>query len=302
MGDILQSFPVAFYLREKSPYGQIDWIVEKAFAPLVSMHPAIDRVITFERKFGIPLRSKGCFYDVVFDLQGNCKSGFLTWRARSRAKVGFAWKDLPEKPSGLTTNVKFPLPKNKNIREDYLSLVQNYFQDFSKVRETHFLFPLSEQEQKEIETIEKGVLVCPGAHWPSKRLSLKNWIAILEKIKEPIYFVWGSKEELLFVKKMAQYGIILPKLTLAQLQNVIAKSNRVIAMDSLPLHLCATTRTPAFAFFGPSSLQKFLPEGSDGVQGSCPFHVSFERRCPHLRSCQSLACMDHYDQSRIFDH
>jgi len=293
LGDILQSFPVASFLRNKSPYGEISWVVEEKFASLVRAHPEVDHVITTKRRFKIPfspgLRKKS--YDVLFDLQGNCKSGFLTLCADAKAKVGFAWKDLAEMPSGLATNVKFPIEKGKNIREDYLSLVQNYFGDFSPFVAKPFLFPLTEKERGEIASLPKGTLICPGAAWPSKRLPFESWGPILEKIEGPIQFVWGSEGERAFVEKLGKYGTVLPKLTLAQLQNLMARSVRVITMDSLPLHLCATTGTPAFAYFGPSSMKKYLPQGCDGVQGSCPFNVTFERRCPKLRSC-SAPCMN----------
>ncbi len=289
LGDILQSFPVASFLRNKSPYGEISWLVEEKFASLVRAHPEVDHVITMKRRFKIPLsfglRAKS--YDVLFDLQGNCKSALLTLFADAKAKVGFAWKDLAEMPSGFATNVKFTIEKGKNIGEDYLSLAQNYFHDFTPFVAKPFLFPLTEKEEGEIAILPRGTLVCPGAAWPSKRLPLESWGPILEKVEGPIQFVWGNETEKAFVEKLEKYGMVLPKLTLAQLQNLMARSVRVIAMDSLPLHLCATTGTPAFAYFGPSSMQKFLPKGCHGVQGSCPFHVTFERRCPKLRSCSA---------------
>ena len=289
LGDILQSFPVASFLREKSPYGEITWLVEEKFKSLVEAHPDVDHVITTKRQYKIPfckgLRKKN--YDVLFDLQGNCKSGLLTLLADAKAKVGFAWKDLTEWPNGLATNVKFPIEKGKNIREDYLSLTQNYFGDFSPVTPRPFLFPLTTQEESEIADIEGGILICPGAAWSSKRLSKEQWIPILEKLDGKIQFIWGSSEEREFVQGLEEYGEILPKLSLAQLQNVMARSKQVIAMDSLPLHLCGTTATPAFAYFGPSSMKKFLPPGSEGVQGSCPFKMTFEGRCPKLRSCSA---------------
>ncbi|MCH9610554.1 MAG: hypothetical protein S4CHLAM81_03960 [Chlamydiales bacterium] len=292
LGDILQTFPVVSYLRQKSPYGQIDWLVEEKFSSLVAAHPQVDRVLTTKRHFKIPFAPelRKCAYDLLFDLQGNCKSALLTLFADAKAKVGFGWKDLSEWPSGLTTNVKFVLPPKQSIRDDYLFPVQSYFGDFTAPQVEPFLFPLSQEDQEKIGSFGGGTLVCPGAAWPSKRLTEEQWIPILEKIEGKIFFVWGSNEEYAFVKKLERFGQILPKLTLAQLQNVMDKSKRVLAMDSLPLHLCATTKAKAFGFFGPSSIQKYLPSGFDGVQGSCPFGQSFENRCGKLRSC-SAPCM-----------
>ncbi|MFN0065675.1 MAG: glycosyltransferase family 9 protein, partial [Chlamydiales bacterium] len=89
-------------------------------------------------------------------------------------------------------------------------------------------------------------------------------------------------------------GHVLPRLRLTALQHVMARCSRVVAMDSLPLHLCATTKTPSLSFFGPSSKNKYCPSESRhiSIQGECPFDEKFEKRCPKLRTCKSGACIN----------
>ena len=292
LGDLLHCFPLITYLKNKSPYGEIHWLVEEKFAPLVQAHPKVDRVIPVKRMAKVPFAMglRETRYDLLFDLQGNCKSGLLTLFCDARVKVGFAWRDLPEWPNGLVTHLKFPLQKGLNIRQDYLHLAQSYFGDFEAVNEEPFLFPIDEKEREEISPFAGGTLVCSGSAWPSKRLRMNDWREVLKAVEGKIYFVWGSKAERDFASQLSDYGTLLPKLSLAQLQNLMAMSKKVIAMDSLPLHLAATAGTPSFGYFGPSSLDKYLPPGSEGRQGSCPFDQRFEKRCPRLRSC-SAPCM-----------
>ncbi|MFN0065622.1 MAG: glycosyltransferase family 9 protein, partial [Chlamydiales bacterium] len=192
-GDILHVFPVVAYLRQKCPYAQIDWVVEKSFSELVYAHPEIERTVVLESKkwrcqpwrYRKEIRAfkqelKKVTYDVVFDLQGNIKSGLIVATSRARAKVGFSWSCLPERPSGLFTNVKFSIAPGKNIREDYLSLVQQYFNDKASFTAPSFLFKLQE-ELDFPESDKKRILVCPGAAWGNKRLPLSTLASILEK-------------------------------------------------------------------------------------------------------------------------
>ncbi|SCA63497.1 hypothetical protein SCG7086_AS_00250 [Chlamydiales bacterium SCGC AG-110-P3] len=96
---------------------------------------------------------------------------------------------------------------------------------------------------------------------------------------------------------------ILPRLSLPVLQAVMNRVRLVIAMDSLPLHLAGTTSTPTFSVFGASSMQKYKPLGGihHGLQGECPYNVSFEKRCARLRSCKTGACIRSLTGKQVMD-
>ena len=105
LGDIIHALPVLDYLHQVAPGVRIDWVVEEAFLELLSGNPLIDRLITvsFKRWRKAPfaprtLREIGVFrkriqereYDLVFDIQGNFKSGLVCWLANSKRKIGFS--------------------------------------------------------------------------------------------------------------------------------------------------------------------------------------------------------------------
>ena len=90
LGDILHLFPAISDLRRRLPDAEIHWLVEPAFAEMVSWHFAVDKVIT------VPLRAhkkawwklpgllsslkrqlKAEKYDLVLDAQGLLKSAML---------------------------------------------------------------------------------------------------------------------------------------------------------------------------------------------------------------------------------
>ena len=138
-GDIIHAFPCLAFLRERFPEAQIDWVVERRCAELVHRQPLVDRVIEMDsRKWRKnPWKARGEFrafvrelratrYDVLFDLQGNSKSGLVTLLARAKDKVGHGRKTVPEWPNLFATTKRFDPPPKQNVRDDLLYLVQSY--------------------------------------------------------------------------------------------------------------------------------------------------------------------------------
>ena len=104
LGDVVHTLPVVQDIRAAMPDAQIDWVLEKSFAPLLSFFVAnrqINRVITCElrrwrkspfsratrsewRSFKAELQAQS--YDAVIDLQGLSKSALVSRLARLTPK------------------------------------------------------------------------------------------------------------------------------------------------------------------------------------------------------------------------
>ncbi len=300
LGDIIHTFPVVSYLKRRDPTCQIDWVVEGKFAELVEAHPLVNRVLTIDSKkwrkkpFGWGHTIRKVRYDLVFDLQGNVKSSVVLAKVRAKKRVGLGWKSLPEWPNALFTSKKINPPPGKNIREDYLAVVQGYFQDETPFQSKPVTLSLAEDVS---EVLSDATLVCAGAAWPNKQLATEQLAAVLKKLdRGPYLFAWGTVQEKGVATELAAHfpeSVVLKRYSLPALQHIMAKSRLVVAMDSLPLHLAATTNTATLSFFGPSSAQKYGPPGEQhkAIQGECPYGVTFEKRCPQLRTCLSGACL-----------
>ncbi len=329
LGDIIHTFPSLQLLRERYPSAQIDWVVEQPFTELVQSHPDIDHVFsvktrqwrknmstrqTWQEILTLRKELRSVSYDRVYDFQGNFKSGLITWMAKSPIKVGFGFSSVPEKPNALFTNKHFNPPKGKNIRDDYLYLVDQSG-DYH-VREVEL--QISSQEQQRIDQFlanpvfqgGKKIMVCPGSMWANKQLSKETLLAFLQKIDQSetsrFLFVWGSDAEKQTVQELAlsfpERCLIADKLPLATLQNLMGRMDQVIAMDSLPLHLAGTTSTQVFGVFGASSANKYKPAGSSAFQGACPYGRTFEKRCPILRTCPTGSCIKDVDPNVLFQN
>ena len=333
LGDIIHSFPVVDYIKHLFPQSQIDWVVESSFAELVRAHPDIHTVFPVKvkkwraapwkkenrvemRAFCRALRSNE--YDVIFDLQGNVKSGCFTGLARGKHKVGFSRSVVPEWPNLLFTNKRYTPPSKQNIRQDYLFLVQSFFNQFLTVQ-ARVKLQTQREEQEKIQHLltdtrlqrTSRLIVCPGSNWTNKQLTPQCLQEFLMKIHQQtqatFLLVWGNAQE----KEMAhrlhqtlpQASVIVEKLSLAGLQSLMHQVEGVIAMDSLPLHLAGTTATPTYAIFGASSAQKYNPLGKGAAfQGGCPYQQTFEKRCALLRTCTTGLCIKGIDPQQLFEH
>ncbi len=103
-GDIIHALPVLRGLRRRFPHAHIAWLVATPFANLLEADPDISEIIAFDRRhFGRLGRHAGATrdffrfvrelrarrFDLVIDLQGLFRSGFLAWASGARERVGF---------------------------------------------------------------------------------------------------------------------------------------------------------------------------------------------------------------------
>jgi heptosyltransferase I len=335
LGDIVQAFPTLSLLRQ-IPQLEVDWVVEEPFAELVKTHPLINQTFTIQTKkwrknlnfqsfdelkcFCQLLRKKQ--YDLIIDLQGNLKSGLITAIAKGNKKFGFGFKTVAEWPNWLATNHHFNPLKGLNMRKEYLSLVSYALKQLKMdVKPTidpiNLTLNSAEQEwlDQQLQNFKNNnklkFLICPGSRWQNKQLSfnsLENFLKLIDSQWEvQFFFLSGNeqeREEAYALQALFSSSVAFDRLSLPLLQNVISYFNLVIAMDSLPLHLAGTTKTPTYSLFGPSSALKYKPFGDQhhAFQGICPYGETFEKRCTRLRTCQTGACMKNLEHKEVFNH
>lgn len=323
LGDVLQALSVLPYL----PKGRVDWVCEAASASLLSLCPGIERVITLDikkwKKTGFrhkatrsqialaltELRKRK--YDYIFDLQGNTKSGVVTFFSRGRHKVGLAWKDLAEAPNFLFTHHHIPMDRGKDMRQRYCSCIENFVKTKSLSSDYKRFFTPSWQRmdgtlKKTVDelvfTQNIGSILAPGSAWKNKRLSKECCNSIIQWLKEEgvserVGVIWGDEAEYTFARELVEANsnlVLIDRVQLPQLAYLLSRVQFVISSDSLPLHLAYWVNTPTFSLFGPSSARIYAPDAHAFWQGTCPYGVHFNKRCPVLRTCETGACLSHF--------
>ncbi len=327
IGDVIQTLPVAEYLRERFPEAKIDWVVEKGIAPLLRQlkvfdanQPLINTVIEVESKKWAKApwlkERRQCVqtlrnqeYDALFDLQGNTKSALITLLARAKEKVGFGWKSVREKPNVLATSKRFELPLDLNIRQKYLKLVQSFFGDELPFQSKGFAFDLLPEESSRLNDLLQHplmqkppvLMIAAGSKWKNKKLHDDALISLLKQVEArsqtQFLFIFGNGEEKAFAERLLALfpdnAMAVGSLSLPLWQALMWHVDGIIAVDSAALHFAGTTQTSSFSVFGPTSAQIFKPleEQHYAYQGKCPYGRTFHKQCPILRTCATGACI-----------
>lgn len=331
LGDVVQTFAVADFLKSKRG-ATVGWVVESRAASLVRAHPSVDYVIEVDTPAIRSLFPRPSFFremkrqkqalqehnwDVVFDLQGNCKSGIMTYLSRAHDKVGYGRQTVAEFPNLFATDLKINPPAHLSIRDRYLWMVREYVRDFSPFEPQPVQFALSKQQEKSFNTElsrwpkQSPVwIIAPGSRWPSKMCRFDTLVQLLMLIQDSHgpYFVFlaATTEELNEVGELARYfshtSHVVFRPDLLVLQRMLGQAHAVVAVDSLVLHLTATTQTPAFGIFGPSLASMYMPQSArfGFFQGCCASQNSFEKRCPNLRTCVAGHCLREANPQAIF--
>ena len=320
IGDILQCFGLVDLIRKHNPVVQIDWLVEKRFEGIVQSHPHVDRVIGIDTKairssplphlFPEIMRLKKLEYDVLFDLQGNIKSGLVIAMIKAKEKVGYAKNSVPEWPNLFSTNRRYPIDLTLPIIEQYASLVKQYYKDESKYTSTFVKMNLCQAEinwltQTDFEIPYNAIMIAVGSQWRNKRLKKSHLISLLRSLEQEIdahfIFVWHSEDERIQAEQLHMLfestSQTLGGISIPLLQTLMAKCKALICTDSAILHLASLIRIKTFAFFGPSNSAVYNPSGKQhqAYQGICPYNEVFEKRCRHLRTCVSGDCLAKMD-------
>jgi heptosyltransferase-1 len=334
LGDVLQAFAVADYLRRQIPDAKIDWVVERSCQDLVNGNPSIDEVKVVDTK---TWKKKICHlttwqnvkksisdlrireYDAVFDLQGNIKSGLILHFIRAKDKVGFHKNSVAEKGNLLFTNVKIDVEPFLQIQNRYLRVVQKYLNDITPFDFQKQLLRLSDSEKLKFLSLSHSfpvkkqsifLMVALGSNWENKKLSESTAIDLLKLLAKNhdvhFFLVGGNQKEKELNRRIASYfpaiSHMIEDVSIPLLQHLMTQMDGVLSMDSCALHLAARAGVATFSVFGPSSPYVYKPIGRLHAfkQGSCPYGQPFVLRCPFLRKCATGACMKDLSAEELY--
>lgn len=329
IGDVIQTFPVLEYLKKRYPQASIDWVIEKEYLSLVEAHPLVRRAIPFSsrtwRKALLPLSTwkqmkefsqllREENYDVLFDLQGNTKSGLITALAKAKEKVGLGRKSVAEFPNLFATKQRIDVDGSLQVQQRYFQVVQKFFLDETTFIPEGVNLKLKPAEENKLASLKVSdgpkIMIACGSRWPNKKLAEKTLEELIQKIalqENPyFYFISGSPAEKEIADHLHQ---LFPQsqsvggLSFALWQALMREMDLVIAVDSAALALCGMTKTPSLSFFGPSQAAVYKPLGDHHVawQGTCPYGQQFTTRCPLLRTCKTGACLKSASSDQLLE-
>jgi heptosyltransferase-1 len=317
LGDVVHALPVLAYIKSAYPEAKIDWLVEEGFAPLLEGHSLLRKVhrlgLKRWRREGLRAVLSGIKatltdlrherYDIVLDLQGNCKSGLFTWLCGAPRRYGFSRSGVREWPNLLATNHKVPLTSaDHHISDRSLAVVREAFPAGS-VRPLAGPMDVSPKARAAVDKqlTELGlngrslVVFQYGTTWDTKLWPLDCWQELAQQLcredqLRPV-LIWGNDAELQAAESISRatggQAVVWPRGTLQELAALLERADLVIGGDTGPIHIAAALETPTVSIFRVTDASRNGPRGSLHIRLQSPMLCSpcLKKECAQDTEC-----------------
>ena len=217
-GDVIHAMPVLHGLRSRFPKARISWLVANSCAGLLEGHPDLDEVIRFDRKrygrigrnlgptiefvrFLGALRSRR--FDLVLDLQGLFRSGFMTLATGACERLGFA-NAREFAPLFYTRRIAVKDMDMHAVDRNYLFARTLGFGDLPVA----FNMPVRAEAARAVVEVLAGhgiapgqpyAVMGPGTRWETKRWPAAGFAEIARRIRSefglPVAPTMGRRSE-----------------------------------------------------------------------------------------------------------
>lgn len=288
-GDVLLASPVFSVLKNHAPHLEVDALVYRDTAEMLSLHPAIAELHTIDRNWKkqgllrqvraegqLLLRLRRRHYDLIIHLTEHNRGAWLTRVldvkcsvARKMPARGRFWQKsfshfYPMPRGNPRHTVEFNLDALRRIgvypneSERELTLVPGDLAA-TEIR----------QRLAQAGVAEKGFIhIHPASRWLFKCWPAQQMTALIRSLQNQGYRIVVTaapdESELRMVQEILaplEQGVVdfSGQLSLKQLAAVSAMAKLFIGMDSAPMHIAAAMKTPVVALFGPSGEKEWGP-------------------------------------------
>jgi heptosyltransferase-1 len=287
MGDIVHAQPVIDDLRAHLSGVVIDWVAERAFAPIPQMNPGVDTVIpiawrAWRRALGDRAtraaltdfrdRLRQTRYDWVIDCQGLVKSAVVTRLARAGRRAGPSWSSAREPIASLAYGCRARVPWSWHVVARNRAIAAAAF-GYRIDAPARFGLTVPRFAPDWLGASGRAVLI-PGASRAEKLWPQSHWVAIGRSLVAQGYrlaWLWGHPTERERVIELARdcgdlrdaaqradavrpsaddaTSIIPPFLSVADAAGLIAQAPVVVGLDTGFTHLAGALGRPTVGIF-----------------------------------------------------
>ena len=303
LGDVVHALPVVQDIRAALPGAQVDWVVEKSFAPVLALNTGLHRIIPCEirrwRKSpfaAVTRREWGAFrtalqqdaYDAVIDLQGLTKSAVVARLARlapggkryalANQTMGSGYEAptrwLADVAIRITPHIH-AVQRSRELTARALGYSLPSSPDFGLNRPlTHIKW-----SQAATENIAKRVAFVHGTSRADKEWPLAHWITLGQRFNAAGYQIalsHGSAREQATSQAIADAlnasestnAIVWPLLPLDALTQELAQCAGVIGVDSGVSHIAVALDLPHVQLYNFDTAWRTGPDSAFGRQVS----------------------------------
>ncbi len=267
LGDVIHLFPALTDLRAHRPEIAIDWAVEEAYAPLVRLHPAVDRPVAVGiRRLRTSPLAPGAWgalgaarrslreraYDWIVDAQGLLKSAAVARQARGPV-FGYDRASIREKAAARFYDQRLAVSRRLHAVERCRRLAGAVFGYAPEGPPDYGLRATGGRPA----WVPAGRYVV-GLHASSRRDKLwpaDRWIALAARLREEaitLVYPGGSPAERDQAARLAASSpgaVAAPPLSLPEAADLLAHASAVVGVDTGLTHLAVALGTPTVGLY-----------------------------------------------------
>jgi 3-deoxy-D-manno-octulosonic-acid transferase/heptosyltransferase-1 len=324
IGDVVHALPFLEVMKNSYPDSSIDWLVEEEASQVISGHPAINRVIISKRKSwekeilnpykftkvysevaGFYKELKSSSYDIVVDLQGLFRSGFLAALSRGKRKVGMSGGR--EGASFFLKEPPVPVDYDQHAIERYLKVAAYLGCDTGRFSGK---IPVSGEDKKKAEKIisyaggdKKIIAINPMAKWPTKLWEADKFSELalrLEKELDCRVIFTGSGQDGPVIDEMIKMMKqpdnetgpvnLAGRTSLKELAYLYSRCSLLVCTDTGPMHIAAAMGCRVVALFGPTSPLRTGPYGTGHkvIRSGSDCSPCFKKECGNVKCMKDI--------------
>jgi len=294
LGDVVHTLPVVQDIRAALPDAQIDWVVEKSFAPVLAHSEGLHRVIPCEirrwrksfwaastrqawRAFKQDLQQEA--YDAVIDLQGLTKSALVARLARlAPGGKRYALANQTdgsgyEAPTRWVADVAIAVEPHIHAVRRSRELAARAL-GYSHAAAVRFGLKVPAAPARIDDHFPAGrIAFVHGTSRADKEWPASHWIALGQRLNSAGYQIWlphGSAAELATSEAIAKAlngatagsAVVPPTLALDGLAEELAQCAGVIGVDSGVSHIAVALDLPHVQIYNFDTAWRTGPEAA----------------------------------------
>lgn len=256
LGDVVLTLPLLLRLAEQA--GPVDVVTTPEAAPILEGHPAVRRVIAFDKRgvargvsglWRLARQLRGAGYHQAILVQGSLRTGLLAWLAGIPNRVGFAGA-----PGAM-----FYTERRRRPETGHMSARLGALEGGAGVPRP-WLTPSPRSQSGAATWLDQAgvdgefIVLAPYARWGTKRWP--GFAELARRLPGPLVIIGGRSDrteaEALAGQDPERIRVAAGTLSLPETAALIARARVVIANDSIALHLATALDRPVVAIFGPT--------------------------------------------------
>lgn len=306
IGDTLTLLPVARAIKENWPDSRVAVMIYKDTEGILAYQKEIDEMILIDRE---EIKRRGLFkrlqnslktcidvyrkgVDIVIDLTGSDRSGFISWATRARLRIGAPLGNLLER---LAYHELIEADPQKDHIIDYQLASLKRLGLQTREADTNIFIPeeiekrVREQWASVIDS-KPLIVIHPGARGSLRRWREERFAQVADRLIDTrnahIILIGGPRE----VDTLDQVGARMARrpdarttsLPLIEVAALLKQAQLFIGNDTATGHIAAGVGTPHVILFGPTFPHLWAPRGAKG------FSIF---KSPDCCGCSQITCL-----------